>query len=186
LNEAYSGICGYTQQELEAHFDEHITKLALNRQLSKPIIYQQIKNWYNGYSWNGDTFVYNPFSVLKLLEEGKFSAYWFSTGTPAFLIKLLKQYNDFSPVLEEKIVVYEGFENKQSLEKMELVPLFFQTGYLTIKKYSSLEREYELQVPNEEGRLRLERLISDCLGGQPQDKPTLPRVVAYRDCPSDN
>lgn len=68
LNKRYAGICGYTQQELEKSFDEHIAKFAKDSRLSKEIIYQEIKKWYNGYSWDGQIFLYNPFSVLKVLE----------------------------------------------------------------------------------------------------------------------
>lgn len=141
--------------ELELSFAQHIEVLASDLEQTKSETYQEIKRWYNGYSWDGETFVYNPFSVLQLLEMKKFSAHWFATGTPTFLIKLLNKFNDFTPVLENKITEYEGFENTQSLENMQMVPLFFQTGYLTIKKYFPKEGKYELQIPNEEVRVSL-------------------------------
>ncbi len=97
LDEDFAGICGYTQSELESYFDEHITLLANRYQKDKPDIYQDIKKWYNGYSWDGETFLYNPFSVLKLMQQKEFDSYWFSTGPPSFLLQLLRDQNDYSP-----------------------------------------------------------------------------------------
>ncbi|SEN01546.1 PD-(D/E)XK nuclease superfamily protein [bacterium A37T11] len=157
LNPDYAGICGYTQQELEQHFDEYVDEVAPLLQLSKKDLYQKIKFWYNGYSWDGKTFVYNPFSVLRLFSEKEFSAYWFATGTPSFLLKLLDKFSDYSPILADENRVERGFEDTQSLENMQLLPLFFQTGYLTIKEslVGDPYYKYVLKVPNEEVRKAL-------------------------------
>lgn len=157
LNPEYAGICGYTQPDLEWHFDGYVDMLAPSLQLSKADLYQKIKHWYNGYSWDGKTFVYNPFSVLRLFSEKDFSAYWYITGTPSFLIRLLDKFDDFSPVLADENRVEKGFEDTQSLENMQLLPLFFQTGYLTIKEslIGDPHYKYVLKVPNEEVRKAL-------------------------------
>jgi hypothetical protein len=159
LNNDYAGICGYTQQELEEGFGEYVTKLAEMQETSYTEMLDKIKYWYNGYSWNGHVFVYNPFSVLLLFAENTFAAHWFNTGTLTFLIKLLKTKNDFSPLLQKEIEVTKDFANKQALEKLDIVPLCFQTGYLTIKRADFKTGTYWLQPPNEEVRLALTETI---------------------------
>lgn len=150
LHDTYAGICGYTQQDVEQHFKEHIEELAVKQNTDIEETLANIKHWYNGYSWDGQTFVYNPFSVLLLLAYQRFLPHWFSTGTPSFLIKLLKENPDFSPLLETDIVLDESFVDGQSLERLSMVPLCFQTGYLTVKKREMINGQYyyHLQIPN--------------------------------------
>jgi hypothetical protein len=145
----FAGICGYTQQELEDNFKDHILQLATEKNTRRSEILKQIKHWYNGYSWNGETFVYNPFSVLLLFDSGNFMPHWFATGTPSFLLKLLKDKNDLSPLLKEDILQLPGFTDQQVLENLDVVSLCFQTGYLTIKSIDA-EGNYHLAVPNYE------------------------------------
>ncbi|WP_262249073.1 ATP-binding protein [Parapedobacter soli] len=162
LNTEYAGICGYTQAELEQYFDGYIAPLAEVYGYTPEKTYEQIKHWYNGYSWDGSTFVYNPFSVLNLFNQKRFKGYWFATGTPTFLLKLLSKVDDYSSVLADTIRVDYGFENQQTLENLKLVPLMFQTGYLTVKKDFVLDSAFELQLPNEEVRKALmESLVND-------------------------
>lgn len=157
LDEDYAGICGYTQNELEVNFKEHIEQLASKESLDNKKILDKIKNWYNGYSWDGETFVYNPYSTLLLLDTHKFLAHWFRTGTPTFLLELMEQRRDFSPVLEASITVDQEFSDSQTLERMDTVPLFFQTGYLTIKR--RVGEKYQLEIPNQEVRLSLSNFL---------------------------
>ncbi len=159
LDERYAGICGYTQAELEVNFKEHIGQLTSIESLNRKQILEKIKYWYNGYSWDGETFMYNPYSTLLLLESGKFLAHWFRTGTPTFLLELMEQRRDFSPVLEESITVDQEFSDSQTqtLERMDTIPLFFQTGYLTIKK--RVEDKYQLEIPNNEVKISLSNFL---------------------------
>lgn len=161
LHPDYAGICGYKQEELEIHFDAYVAQVAREQGLSKSETYQKIKQWYNGYSWDGKTFVYNPHSVLRMFSERDFSSYWFASGTPTFLLKLLKRFKDYSPVLEAESKVVRNFDDTQTIERMELLPLFFQTGYLTIKRKIDGDPiyRYVLQVPNEEVRIALLRTL---------------------------
>lgn len=161
LHPDYAGICGYTQVELEGQFDEYVTQVADYTQKSKEETYRKIKHWYNGYSWDGKTFVYNPHSVLRMFSERDFSSYWVASGTPSFLLKLLKRFGDYSPVLEAENKVVRNFDDTQTIERMELLPLFFQTGYLTIKRLIDGDPiyRYVLQIPNEEVRVALMRSL---------------------------
>ncbi len=157
LDENYAAICGYTQIELEANFKEYIGQLAAKDSLSKEQTLIKIKYWYNGYSWDGETFVYNPYSSLLLFDSDKYLAHWFRTGTPTFLLELMEQRRDFSPVLAESITVDQEFSDSQTLERMDTVPLFFQTGCLTIKK--RVGEKYQLEIPNQEVKLSLSNFL---------------------------
>jgi hypothetical protein len=157
LDERFAGICGYTQAEMENIFKERIGQLAAKYSLSREQALEKIKYWYNGYSWDGETFVYNPYSTLLLFDSGEFDPHWFRTGTPSFLLELMERRKDFSPVLEETIVVDRTFSDSQTLERMDTVPLFFQTGYLTIKK--RVGDKYQLKIPNNEVKISLSNFL---------------------------
>ncbi len=136
----YASICGINQQELEQHFIEEL-------QVFDP---EQIKKWYNGYSWGGPERVYNPFSLLNFFSgDGYYKNYWFVSGTPTFLTNLSKQqqlydfeYKKVSPI---ELEAYD-------LRELQVIPLMFQTGYLTIKEYLVEDDLYVLSYPNEEVR----------------------------------
>ncbi|MDR2086931.1 MAG: AAA family ATPase, partial [Dysgonamonadaceae bacterium] len=95
----YVAICGYTQEELEHYFADYIDEVAEYKDMSKNELLEEIKKWYNGYSWDGKTPVYNPFSTLLFFNNKEFDNYWFRTGTPTFLIELLKKRNQLIPIL---------------------------------------------------------------------------------------
>ena len=148
MDRAYAALCGYTQEELEFYFVEHITALAKYENLSLSEIQDKIKHWYNGYHFcENAPGIYNPFSTLLLFEQKKFKDYWFETGTPKFLIDLIKhtQYNleniEKTPVLESAFSTYE-------LESLNISALLFQTGYLTIADYRDDRMLYQLSFPN--------------------------------------
>ncbi|MCS7244299.1 MAG: AAA family ATPase [Candidatus Calescibacterium sp.] len=139
LSRDYSTVCGYTQEELECTFGDLINSQdELNR----------IKEWYNGYSWNGWK-VYNPFDILLYLQERQFLPYWFETGTPSFLIKVLQQKQFYIPQLE-KVISSEDILSSFDIEYMEPEALLFQTGYLTIKDSFTVNQQifFTLSYPN--------------------------------------
>ena len=148
MSRKYSSMLGYTEEELEHYFEECIKQLAENEDLSEKETLEEIKKWYNGYSWDGKQFVYNPFSILLLCEEERFSNYWFATATPSFLIDLIKekQYYDFDG-LKVGEAFFEAFQISKDIPTGALL---FQTGYLTVKKYDSKTRLYTLGYPNRE------------------------------------
>ena len=84
LNGKYATICGYTQQELESNFPEYLAETAEEMSKTPEELLAIVRQWYNGYSWDGRTSVYNPFGILLFLDEKKFKSYWFRTGTPTF------------------------------------------------------------------------------------------------------
>ncbi len=137
MSRRFGTICGYTEEELRHYFTEYA------EQSPTPEYWAKIKEWYNGYSWGSGNYVYNPFSILNFFAEGEFQNYWFQSGTPTFLINLLQQhfYYDF----EGKEVGSAAFE-RYDLKKLEIVPLLFQTGYLTIKE--KIRNRYRLGYPN--------------------------------------
>jgi hypothetical protein len=132
LTDDFAGICGYTQQELEDNFGERLHDLANLFGVSNQALLDKIRYWYDGYSWDGSTFIYNPFSTLSFFSAKRFDNYWFRTGTPTFLIEILKKNNQIEPILEPLIVNPSAFDsfNPQAISE---IPLLFQTGYLTIK-----------------------------------------------------
>ena len=145
LNPEYATVCGYTQRELESVFEDRLKGADLHK----------IRCWYNGYSWLGEP-LYNPFDVLLHLSEGEFRPYWFETGTPSFLIRLMVEKRFFLPDLEG-IEVSEKILGSFDLDLIEPENLLFQTGYLTIKgRYSISDRLiYRLDIPNKEVRISL-------------------------------
>ncbi|WEK38453.1 MAG: AAA family ATPase [Candidatus Pseudobacter hemicellulosilyticus] len=153
FDDQFAEICGYTLDELENYFGQEIRALAEKNQLTYNDTLVRIKEWYNGYSWNGEVFLYNPYSVWLLLQKGYFEAHWYNARTPTFLFKLLKGKDDLILLLAEKIVVRRDFISKQTLEKLEVLPLLFQTGYLTIKRFDIEHGTFELQIPNKDAHL---------------------------------
>jgi hypothetical protein len=143
LNKGYGNICGYTQQELELYFKDYLDNLNL----------EEIKEWYNGYYFLHDT-LYNPFDILLYLRNKEFDSYWYKTGTPSFLIKLIKEKKYDVSQLENKIVKKNILE-KFDIEEIRIEALMFQTGYLTIKEVYQKEygQKYKLRFPNKEVKI---------------------------------
>ncbi|KZX12967.1 ATP-binding protein [Methanobrevibacter curvatus] len=161
LSKNYTKICGYTHKELEDYFKEHIENLANEESLSYEETIAKIEYWYDGYTWDGKNKVYNPFSTLLLFDEREFSNYWFSSGTPTFLIETLKKENTLKPIIEPIFATKSNLDTFK-IEDIHPTTLLFQTGYLTIKeknkKHGSIE--YILDIPNYEVR---ESLINELI-----------------------
>ena len=151
LDERYADICGLTAEEIESTFSEHLEAFAQKEGTTKADIMEQMRKMYDGYHFSENTSkdIYNPFSVLNALSERTFRNYWFSTGTPSFLIKLLQngEYDlqDFS----NGDLLASDLAAKESL-RQEPIALFYQTGYLTIKRYEKEFGSYRLGFPNRE------------------------------------
>jgi len=142
-------LLGYTQAELERDFEDYLQNLGSVLEMKKAPLLAKIKTWYNGYSWNGKDKLYNPFSILNLLAEQQFDNYWFASGTPTFLMKLIKKTALDSTTLENKTVSKIVFDS-YNLENLNVFALLLQTGYLTVVKIESQElfQEYTLNYPN--------------------------------------
>jgi Predicted AAA-ATPase/PD-(D/E)XK nuclease superfamily len=144
LHKDYASLCGYTQTELEQNFASYL-KVMPEGTLEK------MRLWYNGYSWDGKTFVYNPFSVLNFFDSRTYSNFWFSTGTPTFLIKLMRKRFEYKlQETEVSDLVLESFILEE-FDELDLKSLLLQTGYLTIKRITE-EGTFILNYPNQEVR----------------------------------
>ncbi|GHV09896.1 ATPase AAA [Bacteroidia bacterium] len=171
LNNKYASICGYTQEELERDFSEHINDTALNVDMTRGNLLNKIRELYDGYTWDGKTPVYNPFSTLMFFGQQMFSNYWFETGTPTFLINRLKKHGLAKTVLEPVTVGASAF-NSYDPDELEDLPLLFQTGYLTIKNKEMIEGDpqYTLEVPNFEVKESLMRHLLNAYTGYPMSR----------------
>jgi hypothetical protein len=150
LSQTYATLLGYTQDELLYYFEDRLNRLAGNKTESKDEWIEDIKTWYNGYSWDGENFVYNPFSVLNFFQEKQFGNYWFESGSPSFLVRLIHSYHIDLPELAHYKVGEEVFSSFD-INRMHVVSLLFQTGYLTIKEIlpaGKRKRFYILSYPN--------------------------------------
>jgi hypothetical protein len=149
----YPGICGYTQVELESYFSEYIEELALSESMTVSDTLAKIRNWYDGYSWDGKTFVYNPFSVLLLFDTQLYDAHWFETGTPSFLVRLIKDRNDLKYLIKPRIVRTMSFTS-YDMQRPGMISLLWQAGYLTIKNREKTPPgeppAYTVYIPNRE------------------------------------
>ncbi|MFW5758832.1 MAG: AAA family ATPase, partial [Bacteroidota bacterium] len=173
----YAALCGYTQDELQLYFKTHINNI--RKKFRETDTNQAIREWYNGYSWDDLQFVYNPFSILNFLSRQSFGDFWFSTGTPTFLIKLIKERNynltQFHRGFETEIALFDHYE----IENLELIPLLFQTGYLTIKSLDPLTGETILDYPNYEVRKSFDNYLLSSLSETPlaENRIVLKRFV---------
>jgi hypothetical protein len=149
LNKKYSKLLGFTREELINNFSEYITELTKDYQNIYPEILQEIKNWYDGYSWDGVNFVYNPFSVLKLFDAQVIDNYWFKNGTPNYLLKIIRK--KYLTVYDfERKTVPTAIIDKYDIHDINIYSLLFQNGYLTIKNYNLAAKTVYLDYPNKE------------------------------------
>ena len=151
LDPRYSSICGYTEADLDTVFAPELPGLDRDR----------IREWYNGYGWLGEEKVYNPFDILLLFDRRKFGAWWFETGTPAFLVETLFKRRVSALALDE-MVGSEDLLSTFDVDDIATEALLFQTGYLTIAGEENLGEKvlYRLGYPNREVRQSLnDRLL---------------------------
>ncbi len=161
MSDEFATMLGYTEGELAAYFGDRIETLAQAHDMTRPDVLGRIRDWYNGYSWNGRDFVYNPQSILTLFTEAQFGNYWFETGTPAFLLKMIRQHDVNIGGLGAYLTDDSLFE-AYDIDRMNVPSLLFQAGYLTVKRITtdvSGAREYTLSYPNREVRESLLRHI---------------------------
>lgn len=153
LSRDYATLLGYTQEELQHYFADYIPVMSNESGLDTQVLLDKIRQWYNGYSWDGGNFVYNPYSILSLFTEKWFDNFWFSTGTPSFLIDMLSTRKHRIMEFDNLPLGSYSFDS-YSIDRLEVIPLLFQTGYLTIKEVylKDDKRKYRLAYPNIEVR----------------------------------
>ena len=155
LSQKYANICGIEVNNLGKHFSEHIDALnSLSEFDDVTNLHDEILSWYDGYSWDGQTRVINPFSLLSFFSAERFSSFWYASGTPKFLLDLIKKrprgYTDLM-----NLEIGEWSLDTFDIHAIEVEPLLFQTGYLTIKEIPPKQRppSYLLKIPNNEVRI---------------------------------
>ena len=177
LHRRYSSICGYTEDDLDTVFAPELE--GLDR--------EQVREWYNGYRWRGDTRVYNPYDVLLLFDSREFAAHWFETGTPAFLVDTLFE-RQVSSVSLDRTVSTAALLSSFDVHHVGTEALLFQTGYLTITGEERLGGMalYRLGYPNREVRQSLnEHLLRHLVqDAEPQmaNSMRLARLLAEHYC----
>jgi Predicted AAA-ATPase/PD-(D/E)XK nuclease superfamily len=150
LLEDYALMLGYTQAEIEANFEDYLAESAVKLKMSHEELLKELRNMYNGFSWDGVNTVYNPFGVLNFFKAKAFRNFWFSTGTPTFLAELMKQEVKFD---YENLHTNLNRLEKYDLDNLDIVALLFQTGYLTLTHLDPHSgSEVVLNYPNREIR----------------------------------
>lgn len=155
MDEPYSGICGITKDELLTQMSEDIDALAEKMLLTREETIEKLKENYDGYhfTWPSPD-VFNPFSLLNCLADGKTKAYWFGSGTPTYLINMLRKFNVLPTRITKMYAKASSFD--APTENMTTItPLLYQSGYLTIKDYDTMSEIYTLDIPNKEIKVGL-------------------------------
>lgn len=150
LEDQFSSLLGYSQDELEDNFSEYINHIEKKLGITHEQMMEDLKVWYNGYRFSGKgDLVYNPFSTMSFFRGKRFRNYWFSTGTPTFLYNLLQ--DKVIPVANKKFYIAKEIELEQlKINDVKINTLLYQTGYLTIKSYDEDRDRYHLNFPNRE------------------------------------
>lgn len=166
MDEPYSGICGITKDELLTQMSEDIDALAKKMSLTREETIETLKENYDGYhfTWPSPD-VFNPFSLLNCFADGKTKAYWFGSGTPTYLINMLRKFNVLPTRITKMYAKASSFD--APTENMTTItPLLYQSGYLTIKDYEPMSEIYTLDIPNKEIKVGLfESLLPNYLEG---------------------
>ena len=150
LDSRYGTLLGYTQEEIHYYFGDFIKKIAERHNQSYDALIELMRSWYNGYKFSGKSAkVYNPFSILYFLDKGELENFWFATGTPSFLITLIKKYKYPIQNLSGSLLNILDL-GTFDIGNLPLIPIFFQAGYLTIKDYNPDNQNYILDYPNKE------------------------------------
>lgn len=147
----YNSICGISQSELEGSFAPYVKKLAESSGFSESETLAELKRMYDGYHFSGEgEGMYNPFSLLHCFNENDFGSYWFESGTPTFLINKLNSANYDIRQFMCEVKANESELKDYRPEAADPTPLFYQSGYLTIKSWNQRQRSFKLGFPNAE------------------------------------
>ncbi|MDR1380321.1 MAG: ATP-binding protein, partial [Tannerella sp.] len=151
MDERFAGVCGISESELLRDFRPELAALAEKRKMTRDEAFAEMKKRYDGYHFSCESEdMYNPFSVLNTFFGNRFGNYWFETGTPTFLVKMLKDVDFDIPKLENDIDIPADAIMDYRTDNRDPVPVLYQSGYLTIKTYNEKTNVYTLGIPNEE------------------------------------
>ena len=152
-----SQMLGYTQEELERDFEPYLEKCAGHMEMNQQELFEAIKKHYNGFSFDGQHFVYNPFSILNILNKGQFKNYWVESGSPSFIIKYAERH-ELKPNQWLGKYVEEDILSTYEIEEAPPVSFLIQAGYLTFKGYNQ-NLGYLVDYPNKEVRDTFSKLL---------------------------
>ena len=153
----YGDIVGYTQNELEENFSDWIDRAAIRMNISTDVLFKRLKDYYDGFSFDGFTRLYNPFSIMLSLSKARLDNYWYTSGSPSFIANYMKEHKIQNPNEYRHLEVPSDFADSHEIERSKPESFLYQSGYLTIEK---LENDViTLDYPNEEVRKSLVRLL---------------------------
>ena len=159
MNDDYAGICGITKEELLENMSEDIDMLAKANRLSREDAIAKLKEHYDGYHFSGiSPDVFNPYSILNCFAERKFGAYWFTSGTPTYLINMMRKHGAL-PTDLCRVEADESEFDAPTENMTTIMPLLYQSGYITIKDYNRDYNYYTLDVPNKEVKVGLTKAL---------------------------
>ena len=164
----YAAVCGITEEEMLSQMGEDIDLMADRMRVSREELLEKLKDFYDGYhfTWPSPD-IYNPYSLMNAFADKKIRSYWFGSGTPTYLLEMLRKYHVAPSEIGGASVQASAFD--APTEKMtEITPLLYQSGYVTIKSYSDRLGLFSLDIPNKEVRIGLmESLLPNYLHGIP-------------------
>ena len=180
MDEPYAAICGISEDEIRSQMEEDVDRLAKNLEVTPEEALMKLKENYDGYHFTYPSpDIYNPFSLLTAMEKGKIGSYWFGSGTPTYLIKMLDKFGVKPSEIGRKQLKSSAFD--APTETMtDAVPLLYQSGYITIKDYNKMLDLYTLDIPNKEVRLGLmESLLPHYVDNKTPEATTMVAYLFY-------
>lgn len=155
----YASLCGITEEEMREQMGEDIGRLADNLGVTQEEALEALKSNYDGYhfTWPSPD-IYNPFSLLNALADSRLDSYWFGSGTPTYLVEMLRKYHVIPQEIGNRRCVAADFDAPTE-RVTSVTPLLYQSGYITIKGYSRFGSLYTLDIPNKEVRIGLMRSL---------------------------
>ena len=155
MDPAFAAVCGISEDEIKTQMADYLDDFAKAQEISQEEAMEELKKQYDGYhfSWPSPD-IFNPFSLLNAFQDRMLKSYWFESGTPTFLIEMMRKFNVKPSDIEGKEVMSSAFD--APTENMNsITPLLYQSGYLTIKDYKKNFNIYRLDIPNQEIRIGL-------------------------------
>ena len=155
MNPEFAAVCGISEEEIETQMSDYLDNFASVQESTRQEAMTALKKQYDGYhfAWPSPD-IYNPFSLLNAFQDNTLNSYWFESGTPTFLIEMMRKFNVTPSMLKPTNVMASGFD--APTENMSsIMPLLYQSGYMTIKGYNRMANIYTIDIPNNEIRIGL-------------------------------
>ena len=180
MDEPYAAICGISEDEIRLQMKDDLGGLAKKLEITPEEALMKLKENYDGYHFTSPSpDIYNPFSLLNAFADGKFGSYWFGSGTPTYLVKMLDKFGVKPSEIGRRQLKSSVFD--APTETMtDAVPLLYQSGYITIKDYNKMLDLYTLDIPNKEVRLGLmENLLPYYVNNKTPEATTMVAYLFY-------